>query len=356
MDIFLTYPKKEQALLFEKAQSELNISSLAVLEKDFWVCWILQKISEIPELKENLIFKGGTSLSKVYNLIERFSEDIDLIINRDYLDLNYSTTNPEKEKKKIRKACKHKIESNILPLLKDKIQSILKDSSEWKIVIDPKDSQSILFYFPTVFYKNLLTEGGDFITTENNEPFLVNNSQNYKYIKPFVKLEFGSLSIDNPHEFKKIKPYVHSFLEKFLEDYDNLNFNIEVNTIDINRTFWEKVTILHTVACSNKKVPARYSRHYYDIYQFIINNHYQKALEKTDLLQKTIQNNLKFFNDKNNNFETKLGSLKLIPNNDKIEILKSDYLEMNNMFFKDVPSFENIMESVGMLEKIINNL
>ena len=81
MDRFLKFPEKEKIIAFRKVE-EITGLSVEIIEKDFWVCWTLQILNEIPELNRSITFKGGTSLSKAWGLIERFSEDIDIAISR----------------------------------------------------------------------------------------------------------------------------------------------------------------------------------------------------------------------------------------------------------------------------------
>ncbi len=81
MRSFLTFSEDRKRMVCEQAQDKLGLPP-ATIEKDFWVCWTLKKLFDLPEWGEHLTFKGGTSLSKGWGLIERFSEDIDIVINR----------------------------------------------------------------------------------------------------------------------------------------------------------------------------------------------------------------------------------------------------------------------------------
>jgi predicted nucleotidyltransferase component of viral defense system len=81
MNRVATLSEKERNELFTLTAEQRGMGTIAVVEKDFWVCWTLQQLFEHPELSTQLIFKGGTSLSKVYGLIDRFSEDIDLVLD-----------------------------------------------------------------------------------------------------------------------------------------------------------------------------------------------------------------------------------------------------------------------------------
>lgn len=90
MNSFVTLSAEERSLFCRQAAERMTMPlPAAVIEKDFWVCWMLQVLNEIPDLQGNITFKGGTSLSKAWGLIERFSEDIDIAINRRYLANNH---------------------------------------------------------------------------------------------------------------------------------------------------------------------------------------------------------------------------------------------------------------------------
>jgi len=337
MNIFTELPKQEQEEILRAVAKKSNIE-LSVLEKDFWVCWTLQKLSEIEELRNNLIFKGGTSLSKAYNLISRFSEDIDLVLKQSYLELSEqvkNNPNTNTQQKRILKKCERKIRDDIFPLIK---QTLVKNSNkitEKSVILDNTDpkKRTILFYYPSVF------EG-----------------YAYKYIKPIIKLEFEPRSLNTPATHKIITPYLKRHAPLLFKNGNDILFN----TIDLNRTFWEKITVLHRVASlpKEKQTPRRYSRHYYDIYMFIAQGKHLEAVNYKHFLQEIVENDSKFFRrghvDYNN---LKIGNIRLIPEDEKkIEELREDYVNMKEMFFNDVPEFDKIIEELGKLEKIINKI
>lgn len=80
MDKIASFTDNDRRQLFTETSAKTGLPA-GVVEKDFWVCWILWKLFTCPDVSRHIIFKGGTSLSKVYGLIERFSEDIDLILD-----------------------------------------------------------------------------------------------------------------------------------------------------------------------------------------------------------------------------------------------------------------------------------
>src|SRR5579863_3635866 len=88
MDQILSIPKEDQARYYQEAAARSSmIKSPIILEKDYWVCWTLKQIFSMPEINSHITFKGGTSLSKCYNIINRFSEDCDLTINKEFLGI-----------------------------------------------------------------------------------------------------------------------------------------------------------------------------------------------------------------------------------------------------------------------------
>jgi predicted nucleotidyltransferase component of viral defense system len=96
MEDFARLPAEERRLYFEQAAAQLGMSA-QIVEKDFWVCWILRRLFLLDEFRDHLTFKGGTTLSKVYRVIERFSEDVDVAIERGFLGFD-GENEPEKAK------------------------------------------------------------------------------------------------------------------------------------------------------------------------------------------------------------------------------------------------------------------
>jgi len=96
MDQAANLPSRQRAELFRETGSRRGIGS-AVAEKDFWVCWVLKRLFADPVLKEHIVFKGGTTLSKVFGIIERFSEDVDLILDWQLLGFGEGLENPYQE-------------------------------------------------------------------------------------------------------------------------------------------------------------------------------------------------------------------------------------------------------------------
>src|SRR5690606_3648956 len=145
-------------LYFDTAVIQSGLG-LEVLEKDFWVVWTLERLFALQDIESYLTFKGGTSLSKVYGLITRFSEDIDLSIEKEFFgfsDEKDPEKAPSKKKQKsaiedLGKACSDYVQNKMLNDLNESIAKELKTDEGWKLLVDPKDpdGQTLLFQYPS---------------------------------------------------------------------------------------------------------------------------------------------------------------------------------------------------------------
>jgi len=339
MNKFALLPHKDKRAYFEVAAANLNIMPQLV-EKDFWVCWILKIIFSLPEIGEHLTFKGGTSLSKCYNVIKRFSEGIDISIERPFLlkseeiepDKEESNKENQKRLEKLQLVCKKSINDAILPALRQAVTAVLGVKGEWKIEVDSddEDGQTVLFIFPHAM-----------------------TSHAESYVRSSVKVEFGARSDHWPVETAAISPYVANVSGE--TDIEGAS----VRVLAAERTFWEKATILHMIYHypSEKNVPLRMSRHYYDIYAMAGSPIYKRALENISLLKSVADHKTLFFKANWAYYDTaKPGSLRFLPRDDQLSQLKNDYRQMQQMFFEEPPSFEQIIEKLRGIEKEINRI
>lgn len=337
MDKFVLLSDKDKRAYFEIAAADLNVMP-QLIEKDFWVCWILKILFALPESGNHLTFKGGTSLSKCYDIIRRFSEDIDVSIERTFLSSKQAIepvkqeSNKENQRRleRLQLACQKKISETIIPELKAKIGTILTDKKEWKIKLDPNDAlaQTVLFTFPHALTSSVKS-----------------------YVKSVVKIEFDSRADHWPVETMIIKPYVANV------SGDVAIEGASIRVLAAERTFWEKATILHMIYNypEGKNVPPRMSRHYYDLFAMVDTPIYAKSLEKIELLKHVSEHKSLFFKANWAHYEeAKPGSLRLVPRDEQISQLKIDYRQMQQMFFEDPPSFESIMEKLQVIEEQIN--
>ena len=209
--------------------------------------------------------------------------------------------------------------------------SVLSDKGEWGIQLDPNDEckQTVLFAFPEAMISGAKS-----------------------YIKSTVKIEFGARSDHRSVETLPIVPYVATDSSELVIE------ETSVRVLAAERTFWEKATILHMIYhYSPEKSVLRMSRHYYDLFSMADSPIYKKALESISLLKDVSEHKVLFFKANWANYEeAKSGSLRLVPRDNQISQLKNDYLQMQQMFFEDPPSFELIIEKLRLIENQVNKI
>lgn len=128
--VFLELPPEERRLYIEQAAIQRNVSPV-ILEKDFWVSWLLGILFS-SEFAGSLVFKGGTSLSKVFGIIDRFSEDIDLSVSPEFLQLPNAGTSRNQANKWMKNAEAVSVETRIAPVLEESVNAVLgHPASRW---------------------------------------------------------------------------------------------------------------------------------------------------------------------------------------------------------------------------------
>ncbi len=336
MDNFLLLKNADKKVYFDVVAHELDVTP-QLIEKDFWVCWILKTLFTLSASGNHLTFKGGTSLSKCYNVIKRFSEDVDVSIERSFLttheliepDRKQSGKENQRRLDRLKQACQEKIADVIIPELEDKIDTALAGIGAWEIKLDPDDSdkQTVLFTYPSVIDNDVSG-----------------------YIQSVVKIELGARSDHWPVETMSVKPYVSNAAGKVAIE------GTLVRVLGVERTFWEKATILHAIS-NGSKLRTRMSRHYYDVSEMVGSFIYGKAIENIDLLIKVAEHKALFFKDSKARYDlAKPGSFRLMPQDDYLVQLNEDYRQMQQMFFEDPPSFESIVEKLRGAEDKINRI
>ncbi len=339
MDEFAKGSPEDRREAFQETSAQKGVS-FQIAEKDFWVCWTLRRLFGLEKFDKYFVFKGGTSLSKVYNVIQRFSEDIDVAIEREFLVetkdgdfIGLSSKQRERNVEELDKRCRTMIETEILTQLKQAI-ALQLGASGWSLKLDADDPyrQTILFEYPKS------TSGEDKVGVQ--------------YVRPIVKIEFGARPTNEPSETHVIKPYVAELFPQLFNDP-----TVELKVLAAERTFWEKATILHELYNRPPEYIGRdrSSRHYYDLYQLIRHDHGWSALERVDILKSVVANkNAYFYRGGAKYDETLIGKFHLLPNERAMGGILSDYNKMAEMIFGDPPKFENILSELGRLEPIMN--
>lgn len=338
MNAFLQLPSARRLLAFQQVDEAMGLQAVSV-EKDFWVCWTLRELFTHPDIGEHLTFKGGTSLSKAWKLIERFSEDIDIIVDKEVLGFGGNSAPDKAPSNKQRKtrleklmvACRDWVQGTLQPALVSRLQSSLGESG-WQLVVDPdmSDGQCLLFHYPSVFPPGAAG-----------------------YVRPVVKIELGARSDDWPHEEKPIQPYV---IEHFPALDPDSAFSVRV--LAAERTFWEKACLLHeeTFRPIEKPRKLRMARHYYDLWCLLRAGVGEQALVQTALFQRVAEHRELFFRFSWVDYSThKPGTFRLSPPDTHIGNWKSDYQEMlGPIFFGETPTFEEMMNAAAEFEKSFN--
>ena len=323
---------KNRITYFEESSRQIGIS-VSMIEKDYWVVWILGRLFSLNELKNYLTFKGGTSLSKIYQIIKRFSEDIDLSIERTFFgfhneqleNINISRKQKNISLENLSHQCAQYISGTLMKVLSEDITKELNLSDTWKLFIDESDParQTLIFEYPAV-------------APDKND-----------YIRPSVKIELGARSEHWPVSQHLIHSYAKETLKDKIEESE-----MTIRVLNIERTFWEKATILHQYSHlpANKSLPLRLSRHYYDFY-FLLKSIKDEAIKNQHLLEKVAHHKDTYFPSAWANYaQAKKGTLKLTPPEHISKILEKDYGLMKEMFFEDPPIWNEIMDLIRRFE------
>ena len=340
---FLALPEPDKRDVFEAAASRLDTLP-SYVEKDFWVCLVLEALyNRLPAGHPRLLFKGGTSLSKAFRLIRRFSEDIDLVVYRDDLGFagvrdptvadNLSNSERNALFEKLRVACSSYILGDLTTELATLIDQIVEGCRVGPDE-DDVDRQTLLIEYPTQYPSS----GG-------------------AYVAPRVKIEAGARSALVPTLDCTVTPIVADDLPDWSLEVGNLR------VIAPERTYWEKLLILHGLHCGyrdEQRLPAdkdRISRHYYDVAMITETESGTSALSNIALLDAVRNHNLIAFRQAWKRFEEAVpGSLRLVPQAELRTVIESDYGAMEGMILGEAPRFEWVMEQIQYAEATINRM
>jgi hypothetical protein len=320
----------ERSDYIRTAAAESGLAEL-IIEKDFWVVWLLEQLFALSSSLGPFTFKGGTSLSKGFKAIQRFSEDLDISIGRTTLgfpDDGYFYKAPSAKAAKqrveqIRNVVKQYTIESLLPALRDQLAG--KVQGPWSL--ESIEPGSLRFQYPT------------------SQIGMIG------YIKPDVLIEFGHAD-SWPAADVTISPYLVDALE-------SITGSITARVLDPQRTFWEKATILHEIAHRDEHLifPLRYSRHYYDLTCLGRTEIGPLAIQNTALLEAVVRFKSVFFASNRARYDlAKPGSLRLVPPAFRHKTIADDYAQMSEMIFGAVPPYDELMEDLADLETRFNTL
>ncbi|MDB6132524.1 MAG: hypothetical protein JWM59_767 [Verrucomicrobiales bacterium] len=333
-DPYLSLTPRERLELLDAASRQCGLAP-AILEKDYWVCKTLDALFALPEIGDHLVFKGGTSLSKVYGLIDRFSEDVDVSLHRGFLGFGEghdpeAVTGKEQTRRieALQRACQDRIQKTLLPRLHASLTGLLGGTQGWSLEIDPQDAQTLLFHFPQA--------GG---------PGLA-------YIAPAVRIELGARSDHWPAEHHPIRSHLG-------DTFDQPMGRAIVRSLAPERTFWEKATILHAEAHRDpaKPIPARYARHYHDLARMAAGPVAERALADAVLRERVVIHKSVYFRSGWARYELAVpATFRLLPPRARLPELEADHRAMVPMFFSPPPPIGDVLATLAGLETRIRSL
>lgn len=307
-----------------------------LLEKDIWLVWTLSAIYNSP-LGDALTFKGGTSLSKVYKVIDRFSEDIDLTYDIRQLvpdllkDANPIPTTASQEKK-ISSAVRER-----LPIwIREKVQPVIEhalveNSIQAKLSFSGKDNDKLIIGYPAI-------------------------KSGTGYAEATILLEFGARSTGEPHHIHPIGCDIASAVEGVAFP------KARPLVMAVERTFWEKATAAHVYCLQGRLRGERYSRHWYDLAALAKTDHFHAAANDLELARSVALHKSMFFAEKDADgatidyFQAISGGLRLVPEGASLNALANDYAAMldDGLLAFEQPTFDSVLASCAAIQDSIN--
>lgn len=329
MNKFLELSDSQRKSVYESVAIKVGLPA-QVIEKDFWVTAILQTVFTLPVAKQ-LVFKGGTSLSKGWKLIERFSEDIDIAVDPIILGVPEGDLT-KKQIKKLRKTSSLFVLEQLTPMICEELQ---REGLHSFITVDAQpngegdntypEPRQIYLHYKSVFDKALT------------------------YLRPDVVLEVSARSLIEPTEPIQIKSILGEHLP-VLPLTDSV-----IHTAIPAKTFLEKVFLLHELFSvpGHGMIAEHKSRHLYDLY-VMMNKDFAKKAVIDDILWESIRHHREIYTSVRDIDYTPdvRKQLRLIPREDILDTWRADYDAMKeSMIYGNKPSFDELLEGMSELQR-----
>lgn len=331
----LTIDERQAAL--DTVAQRLEIDTLSV-EKDWWVTAVLYALFK-TSFAPYLLFKGGTSLSKGWKLINRFSEDIDISLGREWFaerGYSFAAGENKSQRERLRKSSRQVVHTQLAKELKEQLEALGISSFE-VVPITTQVRNGVTTPIDSDKDPSVLQVRYDTVI-EGFQP---------DYILPIVKIEVSCLSLKEPFEPRRIASLLH-------DTFTNLDEEIccTINTVSPERTFLEKAFLLNEEFQKAKPRTRRMSRHYYDLEKLMDTGFGKKALENTALYNQIIEHRQQFYNLHYVDYETNRSeNISFYPPEELIDAFWSDYSDMTTTFiFKEALSFEDLMKRISELQ------
>lgn len=324
--IFYTTDKAEKEAVFNAIAAEKGMTPFAV-EKDWWVSRTLEIIFQM-DIANHLVFKGGTSLSKAWKLINRFSEDIDLAIDKEFFE-GYSGDISKTKISKLRKEAGVYTTGTFFTDLQEEFKNKGYNELDFKVIDTGESDQDPRVI--EIYYPNVITSSSE-------------------YVLPRVQIEISCRSLREPFTIKSFG----SLVDEVYAGRDFAEPLFEVPTVNPERTFLEKVFLLHEEfhRPADKMRVDRLSRHLYDIYHLTKAGIAEKAISDKELYETIVGHRYKFsrVGEVDYNLHNPK-TLNPIPVPGIIEEWKSDYAKMKDdmIYEENKPSFEDLINNLEEL-------
>lgn len=337
MKLWLNNTIEDRLYMLQKAAKDHpGINQLAI-EKDWWVMVTLKALFRTT-CADSLIFKGGTSLSKGFQIIERFSEDIDLAISHSFFGIDKTS---KSQREKLRKMARVFVHDTLSSELDARLQELgvsgyrvenvthqLDMDGNLKAIDSDKDPTVILLHYDSV------VEGS------------------VDYIPPRVKIEISCLSMDEPTEVRKIQSYI---ADSFKEEDETL---ASIRTVLPSRTFLEKIFLLAEEFQKDKPRHVRMSRHLYDLERLMDSEYGRKALADRGLYDAIVEHRRTYYALKYVDYDKHdPRAISFVPPASVQELWAADYADMKRYFiYGDSLSFEQLIERVEELQERVRGI
>ena len=335
---FLRLSPDERKLYIDEAAARRGLSPV-ILEKDFWVCWLLGVVFE-SSFRDAIVFKGGTSLSKVFGVINRFSEDIDLSLDPALLGLDepdataaLSKGQASKWMERAEATCTAAVRDKLAPELAATVGASLGESEAPWLTFEvdaSSNSPVLLFQYPTTQPPGL------------------------EYLRRSVKLEFGSLTDQRPTASHTVRPWIADVLRDAFADW-----HCEVVALDLHRSFWEKATILHVEhhRPADKPTPDRFARHYADTAALALHADASGAITRSELRDRVVRWKSRFFGSAWARYDLATPpTFKLVPPPEREAVLRRDYQAMRELYLSEPRPFDEILSTLADVELQVDGL
>lgn len=335
METFIALSLEDRLLYCRQASERLQFPlPPAVIEKDFWVSWLLKLLMELPESRGRLTFKGGTSLSKGWNLIDRFSEDIDLALDRSLFGqapphgAEDATSNTKRKDRieELGEASAKWIKDVLVPAMRARIAELLP-GEQWTLEPRTKGNEvNIEFRYPGTLQGEL---GG---------------------LLPVVLVELVPRADDQPNSARTITPLVHEALADLLGPA-----SFEVPTLAPERTLLEKAMFLHETVAGFNKGSERKSRHYYDLSKLIGAGFGESAMTDRALFEMVITHRRTFYRYNTLDYDGLLRTgITIVPPEAQWPDWRGDYDRTSAMIYRDRPTFDELMKATHAYQERFN--